>query len=72
MPQFYKQPTIPTKVHVLNILSRLRRLFFIEFYRGIPQSIQDNFKLYEWMATRRLVRRLGLAQMICVIRASCL
>lgn len=26
---------------------RLQRRFFIEFYRGIPQSIQDNFKLYD-------------------------
>jgi hypothetical protein len=72
MLQFYKQLTIPTEVHILKILSRLRQLFFIEFYRGISQSIQDNFKLYEWMATRRQVRRLGPVQIICAIRASCL
>lgn len=28
-------------------MPRLRRRHFIEFYRGIPQSIQANFKLYD-------------------------
>jgi hypothetical protein len=47
LPQFYKQLSVPTEVHVLKVLSLLRRRFFVEFYRGIPHSIQTNFKLYD-------------------------